>query len=94
MSCKRPQILGTIGEGTPIFHEIAAGHSQYGMDTVKVEREIEEDVKYDSKVAEITDMETLEFSQFVNVEITDPEPADLSQLVDNDIQPAGFYQRL
>jgi hypothetical protein len=91
MNCKRPQILGTIGESTPRFHEIAAGNSQYGTDIVKVERKIEEDVEYDSKVAEITDIET-EFSQFVNVEITDPEPVDLFQLVDNDMQPAGFYQ--
>ena len=91
MNCKRLQILGTIGKSTPRFHGIAAGHSQYGMDIVNVKREIEDDVECDSKVAEITDIET-ELSQFVNVEITDLEPVNLSQLIDNGMQPAGFYQ--
>jgi hypothetical protein len=64
------------------------------VDTVKADREIDEYTTHDLKVAMIPDIETLEISQFINVEIADLESVDLSQIVNYGIQPTGFCQPL
>jgi hypothetical protein len=98
---KRAQTLDAI---TPISHEVSAGHIKYKVDNVfdgafsasnaKVEREIEENIKYDSKLVEITDAEILDFSQFVNEEMADTGISDFSQFVNNDLRTTGFRRSL
>jgi hypothetical protein len=101
MNRKRAQILDPI---TPIFLEVSAGHSEYKVDNVfdgafsannaKVEREIEENIKCDSKLVEMTDAETLDFSQFVNEEMADTGIFDFSQVVNDDLRPTYFRRSL
>jgi hypothetical protein len=79
MNRKRTQDLDTIGNSTPIFYETPAIRSEYKVDNVfdrvfrasntKVEHEIEVDIKCDSELVEMTDAETLDFSQVVNDDI-------------------------
>jgi hypothetical protein len=75
MNRKRTQDLDTTGNSTPIFCETPARHSEYKVDNVldrvftasnnKIEHEIEVDIKCDSGLVEMTDGETVDFSQFV-----------------------------
>jgi hypothetical protein len=79
MSLKRKQILDAIGTTTPIFHEIAEGHSEDERDNVfdeafrasnaKVERETKENTKRGLTMVEMTDIETFDFSQSLNGDI-------------------------
>lgn len=73
MSLKRAQILDPIGNTTPLFYETSAGHEvdnafngPFGASNAKVECEIEGNTKSNQKYIEITDIETFDYSQFVN----------------------------
>jgi len=79
MSLKRKQIIDAISRTTPIFHKIAEGHSEDERDNVfdeafrannaKVERETKENTKHGLTMVEMTDIETFDFSQFLDGDI-------------------------
>jgi bZIP transcription factor len=93
MSLKRKQILDAIGRTTPIFHKISEGHSEDEGDNVfdeafrasnaNVEREIKENTKHGLTIVEMTDIETFDFSQFLDGDMRPSGPCrSLSRFFD------------
>lgn len=93
MFLKRALIFDAISNTTPLFHKIAEEDNifdrAFRASNAKIEGEIEEKATSGSKLIDMTNTETFDFSRLFSDEMIDTETFDFTPFVNNDMRPTS-----